>query len=222
MTVASRRAAFRATFCACLALATLAAGCAGEAGRDFGSGWRALFAQVPPGSDADLRIFYPSGAAVEGVAALSRMQLDATLILWLARDQAGAMADLVQAFQRLHPDNTVAVVTLAPELLRDAILSGGLSYELDNYPGLPDLYASTQLADLQALKRAGFAREYAIYLRDPRRQQTYSIAALVRSRRDEAARLWLKFLRSAEAHAEYARHGYAAPAAAEAAPQPIP
>jgi ABC-type molybdate transport system substrate-binding protein len=148
-----------------LAVACLAVLCAaGCADAPPARAPRALFAQVPPDKDDDLRLYHASGAVDSGATALSRMQHHADVIVWLAGNQFFAMDDVVAAFQARNPGLAVGIVTLPPGLLKDAILAGGLSYADDNFPGRPDVYASVSLGHLQALKSAGLMREYRVYM----------------------------------------------------------
>ena len=121
-------------------------------------------AEIPPNKDDDLRLFLADGNVVSGVDAMARMQADADLVLWLAGNQFFAMADVISAFQKEHPDTSVGVVTLPPGLLLSAIRAGGWRYGAVDYPGLPDVYASVNLGHLQALKAIGMMETHVIYM----------------------------------------------------------
>jgi ABC-type molybdate transport system substrate-binding protein len=53
---------------------------------------------------------------------------------------------------------------LPPGLILNAILAGGWTYEGGSYAGLPDVYASVNLAHLKNLKKAGLMDRYAVYM----------------------------------------------------------
>ena len=95
---------------------------------------------------------------------MARMLSDADLILWLAGNQFFAMDDVVASFQRLHPNLKIALVTLPPGLLLEAIKKGGWRYENTDFPGLPDIYASVNLGHLKDLKTIGLMQSYMIYM----------------------------------------------------------
>jgi ABC-type molybdate transport system substrate-binding protein len=122
------------------------------------------YATIPAGHDADLKFYSETGVITKGVPALTRMQSDADLILWLAGNQFFAMDDVVASFQRLHPNLKIALVTLPPGLLLEAIKEGGWRYESTDFPGLPDIYASVNLGHLKELKSIGLMQSYMIYM----------------------------------------------------------
>ena len=124
----------------------------------------AAFAQIPNGKDTDLKFHPASGKHVLGADALTRMQQEAGLILWLAGNQFFAMDDVVQAFQQVNAGISVGLITLPPGLLADAILAGGWRYEGKDYPGRPDVYASVNLGHLQKLRQSGLMDSYATYM----------------------------------------------------------
>lgn len=148
---------------------TLVAGCATEAPRSAATpaavaAEPAKFATIPKGKDNDLKLYYANGRTVRGAAALSRMQSDAKLILWLAGNQFFAMDDVVRAFQSRNPGVDVGLITLPPGLIMNAILAGGWKYEGAFHAGLPDIYASVNLGHLKNLKKAGLMNRYAVYM----------------------------------------------------------
>ncbi|HEX9181725.1 MAG TPA: substrate-binding domain-containing protein [Burkholderiales bacterium] len=122
------------------------------------------FAAMPPKKDSDLKLYYADGRILNGAAALSRMQQDAELILWLAGNQFFAMDDVVRAFQGANRGMDVGLITLPPGLLLAAIEKSGWTYEGKDYPGRPDVYASVNLGHLKRLKQLGLMREYATYM----------------------------------------------------------
>lgn len=119
---------------------------------------------VPPNKDNDLRIFYADGKIVKGTPALEKMNSEAQLTMWLAGNQFFAMEDVIHAFQKAHPEvGNVAVVTLPPGIILNAINKGGWSYEGKNYTMQPDIYASVSLGHLNTLKSKGTMDKYLIY-----------------------------------------------------------
>ncbi len=121
-------------------------------------------ATVPPGKENDLKLYEAGGRIVRGVEAMQRMQQDAMLVLWLAGNQFFAMDDVVHAFQKRNPGVVVGLVTLPPGLLADAVVGGGWVLDGRKYPGLPDIYASVNLAHLKRLHAAGRMDRYAVYM----------------------------------------------------------
>ena len=121
-------------------------------------------AVIPKGKENDLKLYESGGRIVKGVEAMERMHKDAHLILWLAGNQFFAMDDVVRAFQKQNPGVAVGLITLPPGLLVDAILGGGWVFNDRTYPGLPDVYASVNLAHLKRLHTAGLMDRYAVYM----------------------------------------------------------
>lgn len=122
------------------------------------------FVAIPPNKDSDLKLYYADGRIVRGTDALSRLQQDAELILWLAGNQFFAMDDVVRAFQAQNPGLDVGLITLPPGLLLSAIEKGGWTYAGNDYPGRPDVYSSVNLGHLRKLKAAGMMSEHAIHM----------------------------------------------------------
>ncbi len=122
------------------------------------------FEVIPPNKDNDLRIFYADGKIVKGTPALEKMNSDANLKLWLAGNQFFAMEDVIQTFQKAHPEaGNVAVITLPPGVILKAINAGGWNYEGKDYAMQPDIYASVDLGHLKTLKAKGKMDNYMIY-----------------------------------------------------------
>jgi ABC-type molybdate transport system substrate-binding protein len=92
------------------------------------------------------------------------MQRDASLILWLAGNQFFAMDEVIAAFQKSKPEIAVGLITLPPGLLLEAIEKGGWRYGGVDYPGLPDVYASVNIAHLTRLKTLRLMQTYSIYM----------------------------------------------------------
>ncbi len=119
---------------------------------------------VPPNKDDDIRLYYADGRVIQGADALRRMQKDSGLVLWLAGNQFFAMDDVVRAFQAHSPGTNVGLITLPPGLLLSAIESGGWRYGEEDFPGLPDVYASVNLGHLKKLRQGGLMSHYATYM----------------------------------------------------------
>jgi len=123
------------------------------------------FEVIPPNKDNDLRLFYADGKIVKGTPALEKMNSDANLTLWLAGNQFFAMEDVIQAFQKTHPEaGNVAVITLPPGVILKAINAGGWNYDGKDYSMQPDIYASVDLGHLKTLKGKGTMDTYMIYI----------------------------------------------------------
>lgn len=125
---------------------------------------KAGLAVIPPNKDNDLKLYYADGRVIRGAEALSRMQTDGELILWLAGNQFFAMDDVIGAFQAQNRGIDVGLITLPPGLLLSAIEKGGWSYAGQSFPGRPDVYSSVNLGHLRKLKQAGMMSEYAIHM----------------------------------------------------------
>jgi ABC-type molybdate transport system substrate-binding protein len=121
-------------------------------------------ATIPPNKDNDLKLYKTDGTIVKGADALSRMQTEAGLILWLAGNQFFAMDDVIGTFQKAHPDVSVGLITLPPGLILSAIQGGGWIYNSKHYSGGPDVYASVNLGHLKQLKAASLMNSYATYM----------------------------------------------------------
>ncbi len=122
---------------------------------------------IPANKDDDLRLFYSNGSVLEGADAMAKMNTDAKLAMWIAGNQFFAMEDVIHRFQKAYPNvGNVAVITLPPGLILNAILAGGWRYQDKDYPMQPDLYASVNLAQLQALRDKDRMDKYMIYVRN--------------------------------------------------------
>jgi hypothetical protein len=104
-----------------------------------GRGEPASFVPVPAHEDNDLKLYLGDGAIVSGLEALSRMQRDADVILWVAGNQFFAMDEVVRAFQTVSPGTKVGLITLPPGLSLRAIEVGGWRYGELEVPGRPDI-----------------------------------------------------------------------------------
>ena len=118
---------------------------------------------IPKGKETDVKFYAANGNAVTGREALDQMP-KAALVLWLAGNQFFAMDDVVHAFQKDHPGTTVALITLPPGLLLQAIKAGGWVYGDTVYRGQPDVYASVNLGHLKQLKTSGTMESYMVYM----------------------------------------------------------
>jgi ABC-type molybdate transport system substrate-binding protein len=119
---------------------------------------------IPANKDNDLRLFYADGRILTGAAALQNMDSDANLTLWLAGNQFFAMERVIRAFQKAHPDaGNVGLITLPPGIILRAINAGGWTYEGEDYPLQPDIYASVELGHLKTLKAKGKMDRYLVY-----------------------------------------------------------
>ena len=125
----------------------------------------AALTPIPAGHDADLRVFRRDAAPLSGTPALELMSAGVDLDLWLAGNQFFAMADAARAFFKSHPKiSSIGVITLPPGLIAQAVENGGWTYAGKSYRMRPDLYATVDLAHLRALKKAGLAKDYRVYL----------------------------------------------------------
>jgi ABC-type molybdate transport system substrate-binding protein len=119
---------------------------------------------IPKGKETDIKLYGTNGGAVViGREALEQMP-KAGLILWLAGNQFFAMDDVIGAFQKRDPAISVALITLPPGLLLQAIKAGGWVYEGKEYRGQPDIYASVSLGHLQQLKESAKMDSYMVYM----------------------------------------------------------
>ena len=122
------------------------------------------FVAIPKNKDNDAKFYAADGKVSKGADALSRMQREAGLVLWLAGNQFFAMDEVMHAFQKHSPGVQVGLITLPPGLILSAIKAGGWEYGIASYAGLPDIYASVNLGHLQVLKKAGLMEQYAVYM----------------------------------------------------------
>jgi ABC-type molybdate transport system substrate-binding protein len=118
---------------------------------------------IPEGKENDLKFYHANGAIVKGRDALEQMPR-ADLILWLAGNQFFAMDDVIASFRKSNSGVSVALITLPPGLLLQAIKVGGWLFDGKEYRGLPDVYASVNLGHLKDLKKAGLMESYMVYM----------------------------------------------------------
>ena len=118
---------------------------------------------VPPGKQTDIKFYQPSGDFVVGETAFWAAP-EAGLALWVAGNQFFAMDDVIHGFQRVNPGVSVALITLPPGMVVDAIKANGWTFEETAYPGRPDLYASVSTGHLQSLNKAGLMNDYMTYM----------------------------------------------------------
>lgn len=122
------------------------------------------FETIPANKDDDLRVFYPNGKVIKGEAALELMQAGKSgLTIWLAGNQFFAMEDVIHAFQRQH-DEVVAVITMPPGKVMDAILKGGWTYKGKDYAMTPDVFGMVDMGSVKKLKDAGKGQNYVTYM----------------------------------------------------------
>ncbi|MEW6638981.1 MAG: substrate-binding domain-containing protein [Pseudomonadota bacterium] len=117
---------------------------------------------IPSHHDTDIKV-YRAGAIATGREALAQMPR-ADLVLWLAGNQFFAMDAVIAAFQKQNPTTSVALLTLPPGLLMQAIKAGGVTYDGETVRGRPDIYASVNLGHLRELKRAGLMSQSLVYM----------------------------------------------------------
>jgi ABC-type molybdate transport system substrate-binding protein len=118
---------------------------------------------VPPGKHTDIKFYQLSGDFVVGDAAFKAAP-EAGVALWVAGNQFFAMDDVVHAFQRSNPGVSVALITLPPGMIVDAIKANGWTFEGTAYPGRPDLYASVNIGHLQSLSKDGLMDDHMTYM----------------------------------------------------------
>jgi len=125
---------------------------------------KAALEKVPADKDHDISVYYTNGKVVHGAEAMQQMA-NAKLVLWLAGNQFFAMPEVIETFQKAHPEvDSVGLITLPPGLILNAINKGGWNYEGMDYPLSPDIYASVNLGHLQTLKDKGRMDSYMVYL----------------------------------------------------------
>lgn len=113
------------------------------------------------GHGKDYRTFHADGKVDYGHIEDS---YTADLSMYLAGNQFMVMKELIQDFQKRHPDiNTVFVETIPPgQILKGQLLKQG-SIEGKKIAMNPDLYASVNLGHLKKLKGKGRMDKYMIY-----------------------------------------------------------
>ena len=118
---------------------------------------------VPPGRQSDIKFYSSSGDSVIGAAAF-KAAMDAGLVLWVAGNQFFAMDDVVRGFQKVNSGVSVALITLPPGMVADAIKADGWIFDDTPYTGRPDLYASVSLGHLLSLHKDGLMNDYMTYM----------------------------------------------------------
>jgi len=118
---------------------------------------------VPPGRQSDIKFYPSSGDSIIGAAAF-KAATDAGLVLWVAGNQFFAMDDVVRGFQKVNSGVSVALITLPPGMVADAIKADGWIFEDMPYAGRPDLYASVSLGHLLSLHKDGLMNDYMTYM----------------------------------------------------------
>ncbi len=90
---------------------------------------------------------------------------DAQLVLFMAGNQFMVMEELLEAFQRRHPEvERIFYETLPPGLELKQILAGGALFRGRLITGRPDVYTSVTEEAMIELKNRGIIREYFPYL----------------------------------------------------------
>ena len=118
---------------------------------------------VPAGRQSDIKFYSPSGEFVTGEAAFKAAP-DAAMVLWVAGNQFFAMDDVIHGFQKASPGVSVALITLPPGMVVDAIKANGWIFDDATYAGRPDLYASVSLGHLLSLHKDGLMDDYMTYM----------------------------------------------------------
>jgi len=118
---------------------------------------------VPAGKQTDIKFYRPSGDFIVGEAAFKAAP-DASMVLWVAGNQFFAMDDVVRTFEKVNPGLSVALITLPPGMIVDAIKANGWTFEGAAYPGRPDLYASVNIGHLQSLSKDGLMDDCMTYM----------------------------------------------------------
>ena len=113
------------------------------------------------GHSKDYRTFHANGQIDFGRIGDS---YDADLSMYLAGNQFMVMKELIQDFQKHHPDiKRIFVETIPPgQILKGQLLKQG-SIEGQKIAMNPDLYASVNLGHLKKLKAKGRMDKYMIY-----------------------------------------------------------
>jgi ABC-type molybdate transport system substrate-binding protein len=118
---------------------------------------------VPAGKHTDIKFYPPSGDFVVGEAAFKAAP-GAGMGIWVAGNQFFAMDDVIHGFQKANPGVSVALITLPPGTVVEAIKANGWVFEGTPYPGRPDLYASVNIGHLQSLNKEGLMNDYMTYM----------------------------------------------------------
>ena len=114
------------------------------------------------GGGHDHRTFHADGTVDYGEIGDS---YESDLVMYLAGNQFMVMEELIQDFQKKHPEvKTVFVETIPPgQILKGQILKQGeIAGQKINQN--PDVYASVNLGHLKQLKGKGMMEQYMIYI----------------------------------------------------------
>ena len=118
-------------------------------------------AETDAGLEHDYRTFQENGKIAYGDIGDS---YTADLVMYLAGNQFMVMEELIQDFQKKHPDvKTVYVETIPPgQILKGQLLQQGQINGKDTAMN-PDLYASVNLGHLKKLKAKALMENYITY-----------------------------------------------------------
>ena len=118
-------------------------------------------AETDAGLEHDYRTFQEDGKIAYGDIGDS---YTADLVMYLAGNQFMVMEELIQDFQKKHPDvKTVYVETIPPgQILKGQLLQQGQINGKDTAMN-PDLYASVNLGHLKKLKAKALMENYITY-----------------------------------------------------------
>lgn len=118
-------------------------------------------AETDAGLEHDYRTFQENGKIAYGNIGDS---YTADLVMYLAGNQFMVMEELIQDFQKKHPDvKTVYVETIPPgQILKGQLLQQGQINGKDTAMN-PDLYASVNLGHLKKLKAKALMENYITY-----------------------------------------------------------
>lgn len=90
---------------------------------------------------------------------------EADLVIFMAGNQFMLMPELIQTFQKKHPEvKKIYYQTLPPGLMRKQIEAGGALFRDKQLTGAADIYTSVVASDMEALKTAGYIKEYIPYI----------------------------------------------------------
>jgi Bacterial extracellular solute-binding protein len=115
------------------------------------------------------------------------------MVLWVTGNQFFAMDDVIHGFQKVNPGVSVALVTLPPSMVVDAIKADGWIFDDVPYTGRPDLYASVSLGHLLSLHKDGLMNDYMTYMHN-------ELVLMVAK--------GIHFLQSPDGQDAYAKHGF--------------
>jgi ABC-type molybdate transport system substrate-binding protein len=114
------------------------------------------------GQGHDYRTFMADGEIKYGQVGDS---YTADLVMYLAGNQFMVMEELIQDFQKKHPEiNSIYVETIPPgQILKNQILKQG-EIEGQKTAQNPDIFASVNLQHLKKMKEVGRMEDYMIYI----------------------------------------------------------